>query len=159
MVTGYVSDNHEVYENLKGREYLNFMADVYNVPLSERTELIDKYAKIFDLTEEQLQKFIYQYSHGMRQKICLIGALIHDPELWILDEPFLGLDMRSINEMKKLVNYHAKERGHIVVFSSHNIDMVLQLCDKVCVISKGDIEASLDMKVEADRERLRQLME
>ena len=95
----------------------------------------------------------------MRQKICLIGALIHDPELWILDEPFLGLDMRSINEMKKLVNYHAKERGHIVVFSSHNIDMVLQLCDKVCVISKGDIEASLDMKVEADRERLRQLME
>ena len=159
LVTGYVSDNHEVYENLKGREYLNFMADVYNVPLSERTELIDKYAKIFDLTVEQLQKFIYQYSHGMRQKICLIGALILDPELWILDEPFLGLDMRSINEMKKLVNYHAKERGHIVVFSSHNIDMVLQLCDKVCVISKGDIEASLDMKVEADRERLRQLME
>lgn len=155
---GYVSDNHEVYENLKGREYLNFIADTYDVPLEKRKELIDKYSKVFDLTEEQLQKFIYQYSHGMRQKICLIGALIHEPKLWILDEPFLGLDMKSMTEMKKIINNISKNLGHIVLFSSHNIDMVLEVCDKVCVISNGEVAALLNMKDVEDQEKLKELM-
>lgn len=139
---GYVPDNHATYENLTGREYVNFIADVYNVNSEDRKSRIEKYSKLFKL-EEFLDKQIKGYSHGMCQKICVIGALVHEPKLWILDEPFLGLDYQSRVAIKQCINDYVKEKNNTVIFSSHDIDTVVDLCDKICVIEDGEIKQEL----------------
>ena len=139
---GYVPDNHATYENLTGREYINFIADVYNVSQEIREKRLTKYSKMFNM-QNALDKQIKGYSHGMCQKICVMGALIYEPKLWILDEPFLGLDYQSRHAIKRCINDYAKNKKHTVVFSSHDIDTVVDLCDKICVIEEGLIKKEL----------------
>lgn len=153
---GYVPDNHPVYETLTGREYVNFMADIYGVSQSEREKRIDEYVKQFSL-ERAIDKQIKGYSYGMKQKICVIGALVHDPRMWILDEPFLGLDPKSVNTLKESIKFFAKSRNNMVLFTSHDMDTVIEICNRVCVIDKGEIVGILNMSVPSDVARLKQL--
>ena len=134
---GYVSDNHVLFENLTGLEFVNFMCDVYEVDSSLRAERLDKYLVLFNLADK-IKSPIKSYSHGMKQKINIIGALIHEPKLWVLDEPLTGLDPTSAYELKKLMREHAN-KGNIVFFSSHVLDVVEKVCDKVGIIDDGNL--------------------
>ena len=136
---GYVPDNHEIYDKLSGMEYINFMADIYGVSLEDRRARADKYIKAFNLTDA-IDKQIKTYSHGMKQKIVVIGALIHNPKLWILDEPMMGLDPQSSYELKEAMKEHVKN-GNTVFFSSHVLEVVEKLCDRVGIIDDGKLVA------------------
>lgn len=158
QLIGYVPDNHSVYENLTGREYVNFMADVYGVDKQDREQRLNKYAKMFNL-EHAIDNQISGYSHGMRQKICIIGALVHEPKLWVLDEPFLGLDPQSIDAVKECIHYYSKDKSHMVIFTSHNLDTVIEMCNKVCVINNGKVKDIVKIDGEKSKKQLRELME
>lgn len=132
---GYVSDNHAVYEKLTGREYVSYVADLYMVSEEDKAARIDKYATMFGLTEA-MDREIKSYSHGMKQKLMVISALIHNPKVWILDEPLTGLDPTSAHQIKECMRMHADE-GNIVFFSSHVIEVVEKICDRVAIISGG----------------------
>mgnify|MGYP000973827297 CR=1 FL=1 len=136
---GYVSDDHAVPEKLTGREYLNFMGIMYDVPVEQIKESAEKYLELFELTKDA-DKQIATYSHGMKQKIVTIGAILHKPKLWILDEPLTGLDPKSAYQLKQLMHQHVRE-GNTVFFSSHVIDVVEKLCDRIAIISKGKLVA------------------
>lgn len=140
---GYVSDNHALYDRLTAREYLNFICDVYGVGLNDRKTRADKYLSLFGLTDSY-DTPIRSYSHGMKQKICVIGALIHNPRLWVLDEPMTGLDPKSAFELKELMKEHCKE-GNSVFFSSHVLEVVEKVCDKVAIIDDGRLVTSFDI--------------
>lgn len=137
MHIGYVSDNHAVYEKLTGREYVNYVADLYRVPKADREERLEKYTRMFHL-EEAIDREIKGYSHGMKQKIMVISALIHNPKVWVLDEPLTGLDPTSSYQIKQCMREHANE-GNIVFFSSHIIEVVERICDRIAIISGGKI--------------------
>lgn len=139
MKIGYVPDNHEVYDKLSGMEYINFMADVYNVSVEDRKARADKYIDMFNL-RDAIDKQIKTYSHGMKQKIVVIGALIHNPKLWILDEPMMGLDPQSSYELKEAMKEHVKN-GNTVFFSSHVLEIVEKLCDRIGIIDDGKLVA------------------
>ena len=141
---GYVPDDHAVYDNLTGREYAEFMGNVYGVEKKLLVERINTFANLFSMTKF-LDKQIRSYSHGMKQKICIIAALIHEPPLWVLDEPLMGLDPQSIAEIKDYMVEH-KRKGNTVLFSSHNIDMVEKLCDRVAIINSGHLMEVIDVK-------------
>ena len=134
---GFVPDHYALYEKLSGREYLNYIADIYKVSKEDRDERLNKYIKLFEL-ENAIDNKIKTYSHGMKQKITIMAALVHDPKIWILDEPLTGLDPQSIYQVKQCMIEHAK-KGNIVFFSSHIIDVVEKLCDKIAIIKKGHI--------------------
>lgn len=154
---GYVPDNHSVYENLTGREYVNFMADIYGVDQEQRDYNIEKYSKMLNL-ENSLDIQIKGYSHGMKQKICIMGALVHQPKLWILDEPFLGLDYLSIQKIKECINYYARNKKHMVIFSSHNVETIIELCDKVCIVNEGVIESVFEVDGHHVRKKIEQAL-
>lgn len=143
MNMGYVPDNHSVYEKLTGREYVNYVADLYKVPANLRTERINKYAKLFRL-EQAIDRQIKSYSHGMKQKICIIAALIHEPKLWVLDEPMMGLDPQSIAEIIAYMREHCA-KGNTVFFSSHNLDLVKKLCHRAAIVNEGHLVDILDL--------------
>lgn len=134
---GLVPDNSDIFLNLKGIEYLNFMADIYQVDSKIRIERIKKYAKIFGIYDVLNQK-IKSYSHGMRQKIVIIGVLVHEPKNLILDEPITGLDPKAIYDLKQIMIEHVK-KGNCVFFSTHIIEIAEKMCDKVAIINKGKI--------------------
>ena len=134
---GFVSDNPDNFLRLKGLESLNFMADIYDVPQAGRMEKIQAMAKRFEI-EDVLGDKILSYSHGMRQKVMVMGALIHNPSLWILDEPMTGLDPRAAFELKEMMREHAQS-GHAVLFSTHVLEVAEKLCDQVVIINKGQI--------------------
>jgi len=134
----YVSDTPDHFLRLKGIEYLNFMANIYDTPSEGRKEKIEDMAKRFGMSEA-LNSTILSYSHGMRQKIMVMGALIHDPSVWILDEPMLGLDPQSAFELKPLMREHVKA-GNSVLFSTHVLEVAEKLCDQVVIIRKGQIQ-------------------
>ncbi len=140
---GYVSDNHSVYDKLSGREYVNFLANVYGVSKEVRDSRLNYLALRFDLLDK-LDSPIKSYSHGMKQKICVIGALIHEPKVWVLDEPLTGLDPKSAKELKELMREHC-EKGNVVFFSSHVLEVVEKLCDRVAIIKNGEIIALFTM--------------
>ena len=140
---GYVSDNHALYDRLTAREYLNFVCDIYGVGLNDRKSRADKYLSVLGLTDAY-DTPIRSYSHGMKQKICVIGALIHNPKLWVLDEPMTGLDPKSAYELKELMKEHCKE-GNSVFFSSHVLEVVEKVCDKVAIIDDGKLATSFDI--------------
>ena len=142
--TGFVPDHYALYENLTGREYINYIADLYQVSLEERNVLIEKYVARFQLTGS-FDNQMKTYSHGMKQKITIMAALVHNPALWILDEPLTGLDPASIKEVKECMKEHA-EAGNIVFFSSHIIDVVEKICDRIAIIKKGQLRAIISMK-------------
>jgi len=141
---GYVPDNHAVFERLTGREYVNHIANLYNVPIKQRDELSEKYVKMFKL-EHAFDNPIKSYSHGMKQKISVIATLVHKPKLWILDEPLTGLDPQSAYQLKQAMRAHANE-GNTVFFSSHILDVVENLCDRVCIIKKGQLQGEYVLK-------------
>ena len=134
---GYVSDNHAVYEKLTGREYVSYVADLYMVSEKDKEERIAYYADMFGLTAA-MDNEIKSYSHGMKQKIMVISALIHNPKVWILDEPLTGLDPTSSHQIKECMRAHA-DAGNIVFFSSHVIEVVEKICDRVAIISGGKL--------------------
>ena len=141
---GYVSDNHSVFERLTGREYVNHIANLYRVSVEDMETRCDKLLKAFKM-EEHFDKPIKSYSHGMKQKISVIGALVHNPKLWVLDEPLTGLDPQSAYQLKKVMREHA-DAGNTVFFSSHIIDVVENLCDRCCIIEKGKLKKVYDLK-------------
>jgi len=134
---GYVPDSPDMFLRLKGIEYLNFMADMYQVDGNTRKEKIAQMADTFEMTEA-LNARIQSYSHGMRQKIIIMGALMHNPALWILDEPLTGLDPRSSFQLKEMMRQHA-QAGNCVFFSTHMLEVAEKLCDKIALINKGKI--------------------
>ena len=152
---GFVPDHYALYEKLSGREYINYIADIYNVSKKDRDERIEKYVKLFEL-EHSIDNMIKTYSHGMKQKITIMAALVHDPKVWILDEPLTGLDPNSIYQVKECMKEHAS-RGNIVFFSSHIIDVVEKLCERVAIIKLGEVQCVKTVKeIEAEGYTLEQ---
>ena len=141
---GYVSDNHAVFERLTGREYVNHIANLYKVDPKDMEQRCDNLLKLFNL-REAFDKPIKSYSHGMKQKITVIAALVHDPAVWVLDEPLTGLDPQSAYQLKKVMKQHA-QNGRTVFFSSHILDVVENLCDRCCIIQKGHLKGVYDLK-------------
>ncbi len=138
-LVGYVPDNHEMYDALKGIEYLQFVGTMYGVRAADLKRKIDEYAALFELTDA-IPDMIGSYSHGMKQKLSVIAALVHDPKVWILDEPLTGLDPQSAYQLKTLMRKQA-EAGNTVFFSSHVIDVVEKVCDRIGIINHGKLVA------------------
>ena len=141
---GYVPDHYALYEKLTGREYINYVADIYGVSSEDREKRIDHYVKLFEL-EGAFDSRMQTYSHGMKQKIAIMAALVHNPKVWILDEPLTGLDPQSVFQVKQTMIHHAQE-GNVVFFSSHIIDVVERLCTKIAIILNGKIVFQGTMK-------------
>lgn len=135
QVIGYIADSPDMFLRLKGIEFMNLISDIYKIPTDLRKERIRIFATRFDLAEV-LDKPMQSYSHGMRQKIMVAAALVHDPAVWILDEPLTGLDPKSAYELKKMMREHA-DAGNSVLFSTHVLEVAEKLCDKVIIINHG----------------------
>lgn len=135
QVIGYIADSPDMFLRLKGIEFLNLISDIYKVPTSARRERIKTFATRFDLADV-LDEPMQNYSHGMRQKIMVAAALVHDPEVWILDEPLTGLDPKSAYTLKTMMREHA-DAGNSVLFSTHVLEVAEKLCDKVIIINHG----------------------
>lgn len=134
---GLVPDNPDMFLKLKGIEYLNFIADVYEVSTEDRVKRIKELSEKFEIIDV-LNNKIESYSHGMRQKLIIIGVLLHDPKNWILDEPMTGLDPKSSFELKKMMREHAN-KNNTVFFSTHILDVAEKLCDRIGIIDKGKL--------------------
>lgn len=144
QVTAYIPDNPDLYESLTGIQYLNFVADVFGMSGEQREEHIGRYADLFQITDA-LGDLIGSYSHGMKQKVAIISALIHDPKLLVLDEPFVGLDPTATYTLKEIMREMC-ERGAAVFFSTHVLDVAEKLCNKVAIIKQGRIIFSGSME-------------
>ncbi len=143
-VTAYIPDNPDIYDNLTGIQYLNFVADVFGIGKAEREEKIKKYADMFEITDA-LGDLISSYSHGMKQKVAIISALIHSPKLLVLDEPFVGLDLKATFTLKNIM-HEMCNNGTAVFFSTHVLDVAEKLCNKVAIIKHGKIIAKGTME-------------
>jgi len=139
QVLAYLPDNPDIYEQLTGQQYLNFIADIFNMSLSDRNEQIEKFAAIFDMTDN-LNMLVSAYSHGMKQRLSLISAFMHRPKLLILDEPFVGLDPKGAitlrDQMQQLCS-----AGSTIFFSTHVLEVAEKLCNKVAIINHGTLVA------------------
>jgi len=146
----YIPDNPDIYEQLTGIQYLNFIADIYQIGKEERNRDIAKYADLFEI-KKNLGDLISSYSHGMKQKLVIISALIRHPKLFVLDEPFVGLDPKAAHSVKEVMRAMCQE-GTSVFFSTHVLEVAEKLCDKVAIIKDGEIVASGSMEeVKGDR--------
>ena len=139
QLIGFVPDGNDLYDRLSGMEYLNFMADIYKVSASRRKAHIEKYLHIFEL-EDAINSQVRTYSKGMKQKLVVIGALIHNPPIWILDEPLSGLDPRAAHLLKEEMIRHCNE-GNTVFFSTHVLEVAEKLCTRIGVIDNGSLRA------------------
>ncbi len=139
----YIPDNPDLYEYLTGIQYLNFIADVFGVPAQERAERISRYADAFEITSS-LGDLISAYSHGMKQKLAIISALVHSPKLMILDEPFVGLDPKAAVTLKGIMR-EICDQGGAIFFSTHVLDVAEKLCNKVAIIKDGRLQVSGNM--------------
>lgn len=133
----YIPDNPDLYDYMTGEKYLNFVADIFNIDQKTRNEKIEKYSEIFGLTDDLAQP-ISAYSHGMKQKLALISAWLHDPKLIIMDEPFVGLDPAASHTLKQMMRAVC-ENGGAIFFSTHVLEVAEKLCDKVAIIKDGKI--------------------
>ena len=131
----YIPDNPELYDFMSGIKYLNFVADIFAIPAGQRQERIRKYADLFELTGDLAQP-ISAYSHGMKQKLALIAAWLHEPRLIVMDEPFVGLDPKASHLLKGMMREHC-DRGGAIFFSTHVLEVAEKLCDKVAIIKQG----------------------
>lgn len=143
-ITAYIPDNPDLYENLTGIQYLNFISDVFEISAEDREARIKKYADLFEITDA-LGDLISSYSHGMKQKVAIISALIHEPKLMVMDEPFVGLDPKATYILKEIM-HEMCEKGAAVFFSTHVLDVAEKLCNKVAIIKKGQLIASGTME-------------
>ncbi len=141
---GYVASEPTCYEEMRGRDYLEFIASIYG--LSEGVlQSSSKYlCNRLQLDLEELDNPISDYSHGMKQKLCLVASLLHSPKIWILDEPTVGLDIMAVEELKKMMREYANH-GNTVFVTSHNIELVAKICDRVAIINNGEVQALLDL--------------
>lgn len=137
QIIGYIADSPDMFLKLTGMEFINFIANIYKVPLNERRERIKTFGDRFGLSDV-LDKPMQSYSHGMRQKMMVVAALVHDPAVWILYEPLIGLDPTSAFELKKMMREHA-DKGNSVFFSTHVLEVAEKLCDKIAIIDKGKV--------------------
>lgn len=144
---GYVASEPTCYEDMTGAKYLQFVASIYEISPQIFVKNLDYLLKKFEFKEEDLYRQIKEYSHGMKQKICLIASLIHNPKIWILDEPTVGLDAMSANELSLLMKDYVKH-GNTCFVASHNIDLISKLCDRVAIIKDGRIYQIFDLKHE-----------
>ena len=144
QLTAYIPDNPDLYENLTGIQYLNFVADVFGISANEREERIKKYADKLEITGA-LADQISSYSHGMKQKVAIVSALIHEPKLLVLDEPFVGLDPKASFVLKEIMKEMCQE-GSAIFFSTHVLEVAEKLCNKVAIIKGGKIIASGTME-------------
>ena len=156
-VTTYVPDTPAVYERLTGLEYLNFIGDVYGVPKKDRLERIEKWLEIFELASA-VSSPIQSYSHGMKQKIVLIAALLPGPKVMVLDEPMVGLDARAAHHMKEMMREHC-DKGGTLFFSTHIMEVAEKLCDRIGIIHKGRLVACGTMAELQARNREEQSLE
>lgn len=140
---GYVSDSRAAFDKMTGTEYINFIADLHRTPQEVRQERIDNMQAIFKLGDK-IDNLISSYSHGMRQKICIMASLIHEPKLWLLDEPLTGLDPQTTKALREYMHYY-KDQGNCVLYSSHNLDAVEKTCDRIYIISDGKIVRKINM--------------
>ena len=140
----YVPDNPDLYENMTALDFINFICDMYNVETKIRKENIYKYAKMFEI-EDKLNDDISSFSHGMKQKVALIAALAHNPNILIMDEPFVGLDPKAVFDIKNVMKEMTKE-GKTIFFSTHILDVAEKLCDRVAIIKNGNIVKIGEMK-------------
>ena len=136
-IMSYVPDNPDMYENMKAIDFINFVCDMYETPYEIRKNNIDKYAKMFELTDK-LNNDISSFSHGMKQKVALIAALAHNPKILIMDEPFVGLDPKAVYDVKEIMKEMTKS-GKTIFFSTHILDVAEKLCDRVAIIKNGKI--------------------
>ena len=143
-ITAYIPDNPDLYENLTAIQYLNFIADVFEIGASEREARIREYADRFEITDS-LGDLISSFSHGMKQKLAIISALIHAPKLLVLDEPFVGLDPKASFTLKQIM-HELCENGTAIFFSTHVLDVAEKLCNKITIIKQGRIIASGTME-------------
>lgn len=143
-IIAYIPDNPDLYDYMTGMQYLDFISDVFKVDSSQRKERISKYAELFEI-ENHLAEPIAAYSHGMKQKLAVISALVHNPKLIIMDEPFVGLDPKAAFNLKEIMREHCKNGGSIF-FSTHVLDVAEKLCDKVAIISHGKLIKSGTME-------------
>lgn len=142
-ITAYIPDNPDLYENLTGIQYLNFVADVFEIDAKTREEKIKMYGDRLEITSA-LGDLISSYSHGMKQKVAILSALIHEPKLLVLDEPFVGLDPKASFTLKEIM-HEMCERGTAIFFSTHVLDVAQKLCNKIAIIKNGKIIASGNM--------------
>ncbi|MBQ1298275.1 ABC transporter ATP-binding protein [Candidatus Saccharibacteria bacterium] len=140
----YVPDNPELYENMRAIDFVNFICDMYEVPIKTRERNIKKYAEMFDLTNN-MNDTIESFSHGMKQKVALISALTHEPKFLVMDEPFVGLDPKAVADVKNVMR-EMVEKGGIVFFSTHILEVAERLCSKVAIIQKGKLMRVGSMK-------------
>ncbi len=141
---GYVPDDHSVYEKLTGREYINYMGSLYGASLTQKMMVTNNLAKRFEISHA-LDSQIAGYSHGMRQKICILGSLVHEPKLWILDEPMVGLDHQTMMLLCNFIRSYA-DKGRTVLFSTHNLEVVRKTCDRVVFIRQGRVANIVDLR-------------
>ena len=137
-IIGYISDNPDMFVKLTGYEFINFMADVYGVPEDVRAERIEYFAEQFGMEKSVFSQRMTGYSHGMRQKTMIIATLVHDPKVWILDEPMVGLDPQSAFNLKRMMREHA-DKGNTVMFSTHVLEIAEKVCDRIMIIDSGKI--------------------
>jgi ABC-2 type transport system ATP-binding protein len=143
-ITAYIPDNPDLYSFMTGIQYLNFVADIFGISAEDRDRKIHRYAELFEI-EASLANLISSYSHGMKQKLAVIGALIHDPKLIIMDEPFVGLDPKAAYSLKQIMREHC-DNGGSIFFSTHVLDVAEKLCDKVAIIRHGQLIKSGTME-------------
>ena len=143
-ITAYIPDNPDLYEFMSGIKYLNFVADVFGVGKAERSERIARHADTFGLTEDLAQP-ISAYSHGMKQKLAIIAAWLHEPRLIIMDEPFVGLDPVAAHSLKTMMREHC-DAGGAIFFPTHVLEVAEKLCDKVAIIKSGKLVVSGSME-------------
>ncbi len=151
----YIPDNPDLYEFLTGIQYLNFIADIFQVPKGQREERIGKYGDLFGLTGD-LGSTVSTYSHGMKQKLALIGALIHEPKLLLMDEPFVGLDPKAAHDLK-MIMADICQKGGAIFFSTHVLEVAEKLCHKVAIIKEGKLAACGTMEEVKGDESLEQV--
>lgn len=147
---GYVASEPTCYEVMTGYDYLEFIASIYQLNESEFKKNYKYLCERLQLDEIELQNTISNYSHGMKQKLCLIGSLLHNPDTWILDEPTVGLDIMAVEELKKMMREYANH-GKCVFVTSHNIELVSKLCDRVGVISEGKVVEIYDLNKDPNK--------
>ena len=140
----YIPDNPDLYESLTGIDYLNFISDVFEVSIEKRRTIIDKYATLFGI-KDSLNNYIGSYSHGMKQKLAIISALVHEPKLLILDEPFVGLDPIASHAVKEVMKEFCSNGGAIF-FSTHVLEVAEKLCNKIAIIKQGKLVVSGNME-------------
>ena len=144
LLTAYIPDNPDLYDYITGIQYLNYMADMFSIGRKQREERIEKYAELFGIMDS-LGNLISSYSHGMKQKLALIGAFLHEPKLLVLDEPFVGLDPEAAFHLKKIMR-ELCDQGSAIFFSTHVLDVAEKLCDKVSIIKQGKMVISGSME-------------